>query len=140
LPLNTADVQAKAGTKLLHMVPDLLDCTDRDRLALEGACIMQRLFWWSWLCREKDGWQACIGQNKTCPSDIRSCIVFFVKLATASRNVWSQVANHKDSMISDEALSKMLVVHTEQCEAVASFNKRTCILVALWLLKHECLW
>jgi len=36
----------------------------------------------------------------------------------------SQSANYKDSkafMISDEALSKMLVVCTEQCRAVASF-------------------
>jgi len=42
--------------------------------------------------------------------------------------MWSQVANHKDSkqfMISDKALSKMLVVCTEQCRAVASFTKRT---------------
>jgi len=39
-------------------------------------------------------------------------------------------------MISDKALSKMLVVYTEQCGAVASFTKRT--VIAIDQIVHTC--
>jgi len=39
-------------------------------------------------------------------------------------------------MISDKALSKMLVVYTEQCRAVASFTERT-VHENIWFCKPD---
>jgi len=59
--------------------------------------------------------------------------VLLVKLATASRNVWFHLEDSKPFMTSDIALSKMLVVCTEQCRVLLKglYHLETCLFVVL---------